>query len=66
MRADGAVVSIEKLYDKNRSINLSNLNLNLKKKLSVREKIEKKITNNYTFHMKKRWITEIFIDFDKT
>ena len=54
------------MYDKNRSINLSNLNLNLKKNLSVKDKVEKKMRTNYTFDKKKRRIKEIFIDFDKT
>ena len=40
---DGAVLSIKKMYDKNRSINLSYLNLNLDENLSVRYKVEKKL-----------------------
>ena len=40
---DGAVLSIKKMYDKNRSINLSYLNLNLDENLSVTDKVEKKL-----------------------
>ena len=40
---DGAVLSIKKMYDKNRSINLSYLNLNLDENLCVMVKVERKL-----------------------
>ena len=40
--------------------------MNLDAKIGCKGKIEKKITINFTFYKKKRWITEIFIDFHKT
>ena len=40
--------------------------MNFDAERDCRGKIEKKITINYSFNKKKRWIAEIFIDFEET